>query len=47
MNVSLYNCVLKIVNVLAAFCVFQFSGTAFNNNNNKNQNNNNLLYYEI
>lgn len=35
MNVSIYNCALKIVNILAAFCVFQFSRTALNNNNNK------------
>lgn len=40
MNVSIYNRALKIVNILAAFCVFQFSRIALNNNNtttNKNQ----------
>lgn len=32
MNVSIYNCALNIVNILAAFCVFQFSRIALNNN---------------
>ena len=32
MNVSIYNCALNIVNILPAFCVFQFSRTALNNN---------------
>lgn len=49
MNVSIYNCAFKIVNILAAFCVFQFSRIALNNNNNKKnqQQHTNPLYYEI
>lgn len=51
MNVSIYNCALNVVNILAAFSVFQFSRTALKNNNkNQPQNKlnppNNPLYYK-
>lgn len=47
MNVSIYDCALNIVDILAAFCVFQFSRTALNNNNNNNKNNPTPLSYEL